>query len=150
MTLGDIATAAGVVVALVLGVVSLRQSRSSDTRSSEANATAAKALAVAERQLALQEQQAATYSPPWTLTRTRGSEFELTNTGTEDASYVTIHPPEHTATRGQLEYDVITAGSSVLFIVIETSASARSLTVTWARPDGTAQTWTKAMPPRAR
>jgi hypothetical protein len=150
VTLGDIATAAGVLVALVLGVVSLVQARSSDARASEANETAARALEVAERQLALQEEAPGAYRPPWTLARTEGSELELTNTGTEDASYVTVHPPEDTATRGALEFDSIEAGSSVVFTIIETSASGRSLTVTWARPDGTPQTWTKAIPPRTR
>ena len=155
MNLGDIATVAGIVVAIALGLVSWWQARSANEKADMANEHAATANTIAERALLATEKQTliaertAAASERWRLARHRGDTFELTNTSADDARYVVLHPPEPSTKRGEFEHDVIPAGSSVTFSTSPAMGAGRDLVVTWAAPDGSPQQWTKALPPKA-
>jgi len=155
MSLVDVATAVGVLVAIALGAVSWRQARAANNRAVTANEHAAtantiaqEALEVARGQLTLNERAAAA-SERWQLVRLRGDLLELTNTSADDARHVMVHPPEHAITRGDLEHEVIRAGSSVTFMIARSMGSDWALTITWAAHDGSPQQWTRALPPKA-
>lgn len=153
VTLGDIATAAGVLIAIVFGALSWRQARRADAKAeaanqhaSAANSIAQQALEVAKQQFALEER--AAVKEPWRLTRLRGDQLQLTNASVYDAMQVLIHPPEHTVTRGDFEHELVGAGSSATFMISRTWGSGSELTVTWVAMDGSPQHWTGALPPK--
>ena len=153
MTLGDIATAAGVLVASALGAVGWRQARRADAKAetanqhaSTANSIAQQALEVAKQQFALGER--AAVKEPWRLTCLQGDQVQLSNTSAHDARHVVIHPPEGTITQGDLGYELVRAGSSKTFVIRRPWGSESELAVTWAASDGSPQQWTGALPPK--
>lgn len=85
----------------------------------------------------------------WTMPvvpTTRAPGFELRNTGREDARFVTIHVPDGVTSAGALEHQVVRAGASVRFTLIETAGNEADLTVTWLRADSKTGTWTGVLP----
>ena len=153
VTIGDAATAVGVVVAIVLGVLSWRAARRADAKAetanqhaSAANSIAQEALDVAKHQLVLDER--AAVKEPWRLIRHQGEKVQLTNTSAYDARHVTIHPPDRTVTRGDFGHELVRAGSSVTVTIVRPWGSDSEVVVTWEAPDGSPQQWTGALPPK--
>jgi hypothetical protein len=138
---GDIATWAGVLVAVVLAVLARRDaSASSDA--------AARSAAAAERTAAAQAEIAARWEPAWELQRQSGAVL-LWNRNREDALDVRIEPEAPWFVMdGSAHHARIPSASSVMFVLATDSDSSfdHRLVVTWRRPNGSPERHTWSVP----